>query len=714
MATIKDIAKAAGVSHGTVSNVLNRRGGVSYEKIRLVEEAAIAMGYAIDEQASSLRRGKTRTIAVLLPSLNERRYTDLYTGIVKYANNRGYDVSLFFTEDLPHEELKALKSVASLRACGVLAVSSLATGSRGYADLSVPLLFLERAAETEDLPAYTFDMKDAARLAFGMCREAEHVCVLSGNPGFSDQSSFIAQLPLSASSFFSEALAGPGQAISGIVNQNDAPDVVICTSEELADRLLYHWRESKGEQPLRILALASLRTFTPQDYGHVDLNYRAMGHEAATALIASVEGKGRLTSRIFAPHFISRTALSIRPERPRPLRILAHTTPATLALEQLSPRFSRQTGIAVEVNHCSLDELHKRLANADVGGWDVLRIDPSALPYVAPRVLMPIEDIDPKTDENSKRFVPGLSTDFSRVNGILYALPFDISVQMLFYQRTLLESAAQKRAFLEAHRKNLHVPETFAEFDKLCQFFSRAYRAESPSAFGTFFPPSNPTSIASDFLPRLLSAGGLVYDDKGRLDLSTPIALNTVREYVAYISCTNRRHTQSWSDIALDFAKGEVAMAIIYAHHASNFVISQRGNAGVDVGFASVPGGRPLLAGGSLGILKHSDRPEDAYAFIQWATGEDIAPELVMRGGTSACDIVYHHREILDTYPWLEALPANLSKGIRKPILSVSGVDYNQRDFEYALGKQLFQAICGYIPPEEALKNAQQVLDGIT
>lgn len=56
MPTIKDIAKAAGVSHGTVSNVLNKRGNVSYEKIKLVEETAVAMGYAIDEKASLLRR----------------------------------------------------------------------------------------------------------------------------------------------------------------------------------------------------------------------------------------------------------------------------------------------------------------------------------------------------------------------------------------------------------------------------------------------------------------------------------------------------------------------------------------------------------------------------------------------------------------------------------------------------------------------------------
>ena len=51
MATILDVARLAGVSQGTVSNVLNGKGNVSSEKIRVVEEAAQQLGYTINERA---------------------------------------------------------------------------------------------------------------------------------------------------------------------------------------------------------------------------------------------------------------------------------------------------------------------------------------------------------------------------------------------------------------------------------------------------------------------------------------------------------------------------------------------------------------------------------------------------------------------------------------------------------------------------------------
>ena len=104
MPTIKDIALAAGVSHATVSNVLNKKGNVSSEKIRLVEEAAKALGYRIDEQASLLRKGVTRTVALILPDIQKAKYSDLYVGILNELEKHNYSIRLFLTENIPHKE----------------------------------------------------------------------------------------------------------------------------------------------------------------------------------------------------------------------------------------------------------------------------------------------------------------------------------------------------------------------------------------------------------------------------------------------------------------------------------------------------------------------------------------------------------------------------------------------------------------------------------
>ena len=71
MPTINDIAKEAGVSHGTVSNVLNKTGKVSIEKIQLVENAIKKLGYVPNVQAQRLRH--QGLLVVVLPSTTPRQ-----------------------------------------------------------------------------------------------------------------------------------------------------------------------------------------------------------------------------------------------------------------------------------------------------------------------------------------------------------------------------------------------------------------------------------------------------------------------------------------------------------------------------------------------------------------------------------------------------------------------------------------------------------------
>lgn len=718
MPTIKDIAKAAGVSHGTVSNVLNKRGGVSYEKIRLVEQAAIAMGYAIDEKASLLRRGTTRTLAVLLPSLSERRYADLFTGIQRCAEAKRYSVKLFLTDDLPYIERRAIAEALALKACAVLAVSCLSTRKKEYQAVvsrKIPLLFLERADRGSSFRSYSFDMAETAKQAVQMLNGETDVCVVTGDAHFTEQAAFcnalFAALPLAPDAVYENAHGEQSPAVHKLMLRDKPPRFVICTDETLADKVYRTYAEG-GMVPPRIIALTSLRSAHNALYRNILLNYRMMGHEATNAIISQAETQHPLASRTFAVSGCTEPFAAPALIRKKPLRVLAHTTPSIMALSCLLPRFTQRSGIPIELTACSLEEVFRRITSSDET-WDAVRLDPSMLSYLGPRILRNLSGIDTGAASLFNQYIPDLKTDFSIIGGKIYALPFDIGVLMLFYQRSLFEDVGQIRAFYEETGRSLEVPATYQDFDLVCRFFTRAKRADSPTQYGASLAPSSPTSVSSDYLPRLLAAGGLNYSQNGCLNLATPAALSALRDYIAYAAYTSRKPMHSWSEVAESFLNGHTATAILYSNHASNFVRAQSANVGIEIGFAPIPGGNPLLGGGSLGVCATSAQPEEAYEFIRWATGQDIAPELVMLGASSACRCVYEHREILDTYPWFSALQDILRIGIRKPILSPVDIDYNQRDFEYMLGVHLLNAIAGKETPEEALMNTQKTLDSI-
>ncbi|HHD9477494.1 TPA: LacI family DNA-binding transcriptional regulator, partial [Streptococcus pneumoniae] len=81
MVTIKDIARVSGVSHGTVSNVLNKKGNVSAAKIKLVEETAKKLGYNMNSQAQFLRKGASSKCFFLLFNNARKKYAEYFAEI---------------------------------------------------------------------------------------------------------------------------------------------------------------------------------------------------------------------------------------------------------------------------------------------------------------------------------------------------------------------------------------------------------------------------------------------------------------------------------------------------------------------------------------------------------------------------------------------------------------------------------------------------------
>ena len=154
MVTIKDIAKAAGVAQGTVSNVLNGRGNVSSEKIRHVLEISEALGYVPNERAKMLRKGNAKTLGVLLPNPPAQHELDFYYSFKIYAESHGYRVRQYLPRSICQEAEEAmLQEARSDMVAGMAVFSScLHHGSYQPTDSAGPemrLLFVERRPNFE-------------------------------------------------------------------------------------------------------------------------------------------------------------------------------------------------------------------------------------------------------------------------------------------------------------------------------------------------------------------------------------------------------------------------------------------------------------------------------------------------------------------------------------------------------------------------------------
>jgi len=106
-ATIRDVAKAAGVSLGTASRALNRAGRVSEEAIAAVTKAARHLGYEPDAVAQSMRTRSTGVIGILVSDFANPLYARIITSVEATMQAAGYTLLLANT----HNDRKREKSL---------------------------------------------------------------------------------------------------------------------------------------------------------------------------------------------------------------------------------------------------------------------------------------------------------------------------------------------------------------------------------------------------------------------------------------------------------------------------------------------------------------------------------------------------------------------------------------------------------------------------
>lgn len=110
-----DIAQQAGVSRTTVSYVLNPKAEpnipISQETRARVLQAAQELGYEPDSRAQSLRSGKTHTLGILVPDLENPHYWEIIQGAMQAAQIKGYEL---LVSSCNHDAQREEESIRSL------------------------------------------------------------------------------------------------------------------------------------------------------------------------------------------------------------------------------------------------------------------------------------------------------------------------------------------------------------------------------------------------------------------------------------------------------------------------------------------------------------------------------------------------------------------------------------------------------------------------
>ncbi|MDF2504964.1 LacI family DNA-binding transcriptional regulator [Clostridium sp.] len=163
-ASIKDVAKEAGVSIATVSRVLNDVDVVNEETKKKVRVAIKKLDYRPNIIARSLKTQRTRTIGIVIPDISSQFYPEIVRGAEDVANIYNYNVILCNTDLDAEKEIEYIRVLREKMVDGVMYMSNCLEDNilKMLNDLSIPTVLVETRGKDYGFPSVTIDNEKAA------------------------------------------------------------------------------------------------------------------------------------------------------------------------------------------------------------------------------------------------------------------------------------------------------------------------------------------------------------------------------------------------------------------------------------------------------------------------------------------------------------------------------------------------------------------------
>jgi len=168
-ATMKQVARLAGVGVKTVSRVVNGEPNVADATAERVWDAVRELDYHVDLRAGSLRRpgGATRTIALLVGSVDNPFAGELHRGVEDVAREHDVAVLASSLDEEPVREVAAVEDSIRRHVDGIIVNTTTVDGAalERVLHLGVPIVFVDRAPHNVEADRVTSDTRAAAKRA---------------------------------------------------------------------------------------------------------------------------------------------------------------------------------------------------------------------------------------------------------------------------------------------------------------------------------------------------------------------------------------------------------------------------------------------------------------------------------------------------------------------------------------------------------------------
>lgn len=160
--TMKDVAKLAGVSVGTVSRVINQKQGIKEITLKKVQQAIDELGYIPDVYARGMKKNKTETIALIVPSVWHPFFGEFAFHVEVELSKKGYKLLLCNISG-PKRELDYITMLQQNKVDGIIAITY--SPIEDYLSSNIPFVSIDRTYEDKAIACVSSDNQKGAELA---------------------------------------------------------------------------------------------------------------------------------------------------------------------------------------------------------------------------------------------------------------------------------------------------------------------------------------------------------------------------------------------------------------------------------------------------------------------------------------------------------------------------------------------------------------------